>query len=381
MKTHKSMHSRPGFHLRVFLPGVFLLLAAAPVSTPARDLLSSIRLPPGFVIEVYASNLDSARGLAFAPDGTLFVGSKSGSVYAVLPDRRVLEVARGLNMPVGLDFHAGSLYVSSLDRIVRLDNIIDELESPPRPVTLPLQLPKDRHHGWKFIKFGPDGRLYVPVGAPCNVCLQTDPRYASILRVSPDDGKAEIYASGVRNTVGFDWHPGSGRLWFTDNGRDRMGDDLPPDELNRAEGPGRHFGFPYLHGRSVKDPDYWPQRPSLTFTPPLLELPAHVAALGMRFYTHSSFPEEYRGGIFIAEHGSWNRSEKIGYRVSFVELSGEKVVSYRIFASGWLQGSQVLGRPADVEVGPEGDLYVSDDLTGTVYRIRYLPGAAAGGDD
>ena len=364
----------------VFLPAAFLLLTASPLRAPALDISSAIRLPPGFEIEVYASNLDTARGLAFAPDGTLFVGSKSGSVYAVLPDRRVLEVARGLTMPVGLDFHAGSLYVSAVDRIVRLDNILADLEAPPRPVVLPLQLPGDRHHGWKFIKFGPDGRLYVPVGAPCNVCSRSDPRYASILRVSPDGGKAEIYASGVRNTVGFDWHPQTGRLWFTDNGRDRMGDDLPQDELNRAEGPGGHFGFPYLHGRSVEDPEYWPQRPPLSFTPPLLELPAHVAALGMRFYTHSSFPPEYRGGIFIAEHGSWNRSEKIGYRVSFVELSGEEVLSYRIFASGWLQGSQVLGRPADVEVGPGGDLYVSDDLAGAVYRIRYLPGGAADGD-
>jgi glucose/arabinose dehydrogenase len=351
-----------------------LLLATAPLypqQAPSREMLQSIRLPRGFVIEVYASGLDTARGLAFAPDGTLFVGSKSGSVHAVLPDRRVLEIARGLTLPVGLDFHENSLYVSSLNRVVRLDNILADLDNPPRPVTLPLELPGDRHHGWKFIKIGPDGRLYVPVGAPCNSCVRTDPRYASILRVGSDGGDAEVYAAGVRNTVGFDWHPDTGRLWFTDNGRDRMGDDLPPDELNRVERPGQHFGFPYLHGRSVRDPEYWEKRPATPFAAPRLELPAHVAALGMRFYTHDRFPPEYQGGIFIAEHGSWNRSEKIGYRVSFVELDGERVLSYTVFASGWLQGQRAWGRPADVEVGPDGALYVSDDLAGAVYRISH----------
>ena len=256
---------------------------------------------------------------------------------------------------------------------------MENLEAPPRPVTLPLELPGDRHHGWKFIKIGPDDRLYVPVGAPCNVCARSDPRYASILRSRLDGSEAEVYASGVRNTVGFDWHPDTNRLWFTDNGRDRLGDDLPPDELNRVDQPGQHFGFPYLHGRSVRDPEFYDKRPAIPFVPPRLELPAHVAALGMRFYTHTAFPPEYRGGIFIAEHGSWNRSEKIGYRVSFVRLEGERVLSYTIFASGWLQGQRAWGRPADVEIGPDGALYVSDDLAGTVYRIRYSPAEAAGG--
>lgn len=358
-----------------------LLLVTSPLYSqqgPSAEMLRSIRLPAGFLIEVYASGLDTARGLAFAPDGTLFVGSKSGAVHAVRPDRRVIEVARGLNLPVGLDFHAGSLYVSSLDRVVRLDGILENLEAPPRPVTLPLELPGDRHHGWKFIKIGPDGRLYVPVGAPCNACARFDPRYAGILRVRLDGSEAEVYASGVRNTVGFDWHPGTNRLWFTDNGRDRLGDDLPPDELNRVERPGQHFGFPYLHGRSVRDPEFYDKRPATLFTSPRLELPAHVAALGMRFYTHTAFPPEYRGGIFIAEHGSWNRSEKIGYRVSFVRLEGEQVLSYSIFASGWLQGQRAWGRPADVEIGPDGALYVSDDLAGTVYRIHYSPAEGAG---
>lgn len=274
-------------------------------------------------------------------------------------------------MPVGVAYHGGDLFVSSISRIVKLPRVDEAPEKPVRPVLVSDAFPTDRHHGWKFIKVGPDGKLYVPVGAPCNVCESPVPRYASIMRMHPDGGNLELFARGVRNTVGFDWHPRTGELWFTDNGRDLLGDDQPPDELNRAPEAGLHFGFPYLHGREVRDPKYWSRRPSESFRLPELELPAHVAALGIRFYTGAQFPEEYREGIFIAEHGSWNRSEKIGYRVSFARLEGNRVTEYRPIAQGWLQGNRVWGRPADVEVGPDGALYVSDDEAGAVYRILY----------
>jgi glucose/arabinose dehydrogenase len=357
--------------LRIGLAAILICLVQTGWSQGGLPI-EKISLPEGFRIEVYASSLATARGLSFAPDGTLFVGSKNGEVYAVRPNRETLIVTRGLNMPVGVDFFEGDLYISSLWKIVKIENILANLEGNPQPRVLIDTLPRDRHHGWKFIKVGPDRKLYVPVGAPCNVCKREEERYASILRMNLDGSDLQLVASGVRSTVGFDWHPQTGELWFTDNGRDLMGDNIPPDELNRAPGIGLHFGFPYLHGRDVRDPRFWDERPpGLEFQLPEYEFPAHAAALGMRFYTADQFPEEYRGGIFVAEHGSWNRSEKIGYRVSFLPLQGNRVLEYRIFAEGWLQGQREWGRPADVEIGPDGALYVSDDSADAVYRISY----------
>ena len=358
--------------LLLVLCALFCALLGA-IDAQAQGLpVQRIRLPPGFSLQVYASGLRAARGLAFGRDGTLYVGSMSGQVYSVLPGGgRAAVIAGGLDMPVGVAYHRGDLYVSSLYRVVKLPGVDSGVTG--NPVTVIDSLPRDRHHGWKFIKVGPDGKLYVPVGAPCNVC-DAGARYANIMRLDLDGNNLELFASGVRNTVGFDWQPGTGELWFTDNGRDLLGDDLPPDELNRAPQAGLHFGFPYLHGRAVRDPRFWASRPAVDFRPPELELPAHVAALGMRFYTGSQFPAEYRGGIFIAEHGSWNRSRKIGYQVIFVRLEGGKAVESRPFAQGWLEGERAWGRPVDVEVGPEGALYVSDDEAGAVYRISYAGG-------
>lgn len=361
---------------RTFRIGFIVILALISQAGWAQSNLpvDRIRLPEGFTIEVYASGLPTARGLSFAPNGTLFVGSKAGEIYAVKPNGTTVTVARGLNMPVGVDFFEGDLYISSLSEIVKIENVLGNLDNDPTPQVLIDTLPRDRHHGWKFIKIGPDRKLYVPVGAPCNVCKREDERYASILRMNLDGSGLELVGSGVRNTVGFDWHPDNDELWFTDNGRDLMGDDIPPDELNRALQTGLHFGFPYLHGSSVRDPRFWNNRPrGVTFQPPEHEFPAHVAALGMRFYTGDQFPEEYRGGIFVAEHGSWNRSEKIGYRVSFIGLRGNRVTDYRIFAEGWLESQRAWGRPADVEIGPDGALYVADDTADAVYRISYNP--------
>jgi len=342
--------------------------------------LKEIKLPPGFKISLYASSVPHARGMVFSPNGTLFVGSKEGNVYAIQDKDKdhkadkVITIARDLLMPVGVDFRDGFLYVSSVDKIVRYENIESRLENPPSPGVVNSSFPSDRAHGWKFIRFGPDGLLYVPVGAPCNICKKEDERYATIMRMKPDGSELEVFASGVRNTVGFDWHPETKELWFTDNGRDWMGDDIPPDELNNAPKKGLHFGFPYCHGGDLSDPEFGKERPCSEFIPPAIKLAPHAAALGMRFYTGRMFPEEYRNQIFIAEHGSWNRSKKIGYRVSVVKLKGNQAVSYEPFAEGWLQGQKSWGRPADVLVAPDGALLVSDDFANAIYRITYEPG-------
>jgi len=231
--------------------------------------------------------------------------------------------------------------------------------------------PRDRHHGWKFIRFGPDGMLYLQVGAPCNVCKSEDDRYASIMRMKPDGTDLEVFAKGIRNTVGFDWHPQTQELWFTDNGRDWLGNDIPPDELNHAPQKGLHFGFPYCHGGNIPDPEFGKEHKCEEFTPPAIRLGPHVAAIGMRFYTGTMFPDGYRNQIFIAEHGSWNRSTPIGYRVTLVRLENNRAVEYKTFAEGWLQNGQAWGRPADVQVMPDGALLVSDDEAGAIYRISY----------
>ena len=339
--------------------------------------IEKIKLPPGFAIELLA-RVPNARQMALSPANILYVGSmREGKVHALPLDAdykpgKLHVIADGLKMPVGVAWRDGSLYVSAIDRIVRLDDIDRQLESPPKPAVVRADLPMETHHGWKFIAFGPDGWLYVPVGAPCNICEPEPDRYAAILRMRRDGSELQTFARGVRNTVGFDWHPATGELWFTDNGRDLMGDDAPPDELNHAPKPGMHFGYPYCHGGTLADPEYGHKRSCSDFTAPAQNLGAHVASLGMRFYTGRQFPAQYRNRIFIAEHGSWNRSQKTGYRVSMVTLEGNRALAYEPFASGWLQGESAWGRPADVLVLPDGSLLVSDDHAGAVYRIRYV---------
>jgi glucose/arabinose dehydrogenase len=315
--------------------------------------------------------------MVLGPDNTVFVGTRQGNVYAVVNrdgDPRadeVLTIAQGLQSPNGVAFRDGALYVAEISRVLRYDNIAARLTNPPEPVVVNDTLPQDRHHGWKFIRFGPDGQLYVPVGAPCNVCEKSDPRYATILRMQPDGSGLEVFAHGVRNTVGFDWHPQTQELWFTDNGRDMMGDDIPPDELNYAPRPGLHFGFPSCHGKDIVDPEFGSRRSCAETISPVAELGPHVAALGMRFYTGTMFPPEYQGQIFIAQHGSWNRSTPIGYRVMRVRLEGNRAVAYAAFAEGWLQDGRAWGRPVDVLVMPDGALLVSDDQAGALYRISF----------
>lgn len=362
---------------------LFMILgtsAAAAMGSGRELALSRIRLPQGFTIAIYAADVPHARSMSISPGGTLFVGTRNDDkVYAVLDDNkdqkadRVLTIASGLNTPNGVAVRDGDLYVAQIDRILRFDDIEQNLASPPEPRVIYQNLPSDRHHGWKFIRFGPDGKLYVPIGAPCNVCRTDDLRYATITRLNPDGSGFEIYSAGIRNSVGFDWDPSTGSLWFTDNGRDWLGDDRPPDELNRADRPGLHFGFPFCHGGDIPDPAFGADRPCGQFTPPAIKLGPHVAALGMRFYTGSMFPEKYHGQIFIAEHGSWNRSQKIGYRISLVTVKGTQAVAYEPFADGWLTGDEPWGRPVDVEVMQDGSLLVSDDKAGAIYRISYRP--------
>jgi len=339
--------------------------------------MSDITLPPGFHIGVYAGSVPNARQMALGPPGVVFVGSLSeGKVYAVVDrdgDHRAEKVhvlASGLNMPSGLAFRDGTLYVAAVNRILKFPDVARDLDKPPKPEVVTDAYPGDRHHGWKFIAFGPDGKLYVPVGAPCNVC-DVSGLYATITRLDLAGGKPEIVARGVRNSVGFDFHPRTRELWFTDNGRDWLGDEQPPDELNHVAKPGQHFGFPFCHGDGIKDPEHNGGKACAEFTAPDRLLGPHVAAIGMRFYTGSMFPAQYRNSVFIAEHGSWNRSKPIGYRVSFVKIEDGKAVSYEPFAAGWLKGSTASGRPADVLVMPDGALLVSDDKAGRIYRISY----------
>jgi glucose/arabinose dehydrogenase len=342
--------------------------------------LAKVRLPQGFRIEAFAPDVPNARSLCRGPQGTVFVGSRSaGTVYALTDAEgdgraeRVRTVARGLREPNGVAVREGALYVAEVHRVLRFDAIESRLDDPPKPVVVTDRLPTDGHHGWKFIRFGPDGKLYVPVGAPCNVCERPDP-YATILRMDPATGAYDVFARGVRNTVGFDWHPATRELWFTDNGRDWAGDDFPPDEMNHAPRPGLHFGFPYRHGKDVPDPQHGRRAPAnVTFTPSAQDLGPHVAALGMRFYTGTAFPADLHGQVFVAEHGSWNRSTPLGYRVTLVRLKDGRAASYETFAHGWLEGGKPWGRPVDLEVLPDGSMLLSDDHAGAVYRIRYAP--------
>jgi glucose/arabinose dehydrogenase len=316
--------------------------------------------------------------MTLGENGTLFVGSRSkGEVYAVLDkdgDHRadeVVTIARGLNMPVGVAYRNGSLYVSAVDRILRFDQIEQRLKNPIPPVVITGRFPQETSHGWKFIAFGPDGKLYVPVGAPCNICEPDPDRYALIARMNPDGSGYEVVARGVRNSVGFDWDPRNQELWFTENGRDYLGDDRPPDELNHAPKAGLHFGYPYCHGGTIPDPEYGGKHACDEFTAPAVALDPHVASLGMRFYSGSMFPQEYRNQILIAEHGSWNRSDKIGYRITLVARDGQDRLRYSVFAEGWLHGKEAWGRPVDLLVMPDGALLVSDDSAGVIYRISY----------
>lgn len=364
----------PTHNLSSTLAVISLLFLGAQTSAQTVPGLSDISLPEGFSIEVWADDVPNARSLALGESGTVFVSTRrDGRVFAVVQSDDeapvVTTIAEGLRMPNGIAFKDGALFVAENHRIIRFDNIETNLDSVPDPVVVIDTLPAERHHGWRYIDFGPDNKLYIALGAPCNVCEREGS--ANISRMNPDGSGLEVFAEGVRNSVGFTWHPETGEFWFTDNGRDMLGDDTPPGELNRAPEAGMHFGFPYCHGDDVSDPEFGNQRSCSEFEPPAQKLGPHVAPLGVIFYTGDMFPEEYRNQVLIAEHGSWNRSRKIGYRVSMVRMSNGEPTAYDVFANGWLVDEEVSGRPVDLLQLEDGSVLLSDDQNELIYRITY----------
>jgi glucose/arabinose dehydrogenase len=367
--------------MKIFRIICFSLLGACCAQVSASDdvskKLEQIKLPPGFEIHLYAEGVKNARQLALGDHGTVFAGSrKAGLVYAVV-DRdgdhfaeRVYVIDKDLQMPSGVEFRFGSLYVAALDRILRYDDIESWLDQPPEPDIVSDSFPDKTHHGWKYLRFGPDSLLYVPVGAPCNIC--DEPGFAQIRRLFADGSGDEVFARGVRNSVGLTFHPHTGKLWFTDNGRDLMGDDLPGDELNYAPEAGMNFGYPYCHQGDTPDPEFGQGKSCADYTAPALVLDAHVAALGLIFYTGGMFPDSYVNQLFIAQHGSWNRTEKSGYNILLAKFDDDgNVTGSEVFASGWLQGQENWGRPSDVLQMPDGSLLISDDQAGVIYRVTW----------
>lgn len=343
--------------------------------------LDKIKLPDGFKIEIYARDVQNARSMDLSPNGTLFVGTRSaGNVYALQDtdgdqkiDKQYLLLEKG-NMPNGVAFKDGDLYIAEVNRILKISDVESKLVNPGTPEVVYDQYPTEKHHGWKYIDFGPDGKLYVPVGAPCNICESEDDIFNSITRINPDGSNMEIVQRGVRNTVGFTWHPGTGDLWFTDNGRDMMGDDIPACELNVAKRDGQHFGYPYCHQGDLPDPEYGKARNCDEFVAPVQNLGAHTAPLGVEFYTGSQFPDKYKNVALIAEHGSWNRSKKQGYRISMVPLDDNgNSKGYDFFATGWLDeaNDEAWGRPVDIEFMNDGSMLISDDFADVIYRVTY----------
>jgi len=342
--------------------------------------MPEINLPNGFQIDVLTDDVPNARSLALGEEMIFVSTREEGSIYAVTnyqDDPQVVVIAEGLYMPNGIAFHQGNLYVAEIHRVLKFTDIEDTINKisiekssvDSIKYSVISDYPKDRHHGWRYIIVGPDNKLYVPIGAPCNVC--EEPGYAVITRMNLDGTEKETVAYGIRNTVGMTFHPETNELWFTDNGKDMLGDNLPPGELNKLSRVGEHFGFPFCHATSIKDPQYGSQGDCKEATAPAQELGPHVAPLGLKFYNGTMFPENYHDQIFIAEHGSWNRSEKIGYRITTVAVDGDKGVSYEVFADGWMKNEETLGRPADILILDDGSMLVSDDKNGVIYKITY----------
>ena len=349
---------------------------AYPIPTPADKLpVGKIKLPPGFKVEVWASDILDARGMRQGDKGTVFVSSLfvAGKIYAVVDKggkREVKTIAEKLMLPNGIEFHKGSLYVATPKDITRYDNIEANLDNPPKPVMVYDKLPGDVPHGWKFIKIGPDGKLYVPVGAPCNICDPSE-KYSQIFRMNLDGTGVESVVKGMRNTVGFDWHPKTKELWFGDNQRDWLSEDMPLDELNRVTKAGQHFGFPYCHSGMMADPQFGWGKSCRDYVKPALLLGPHAAPLGMRFYTRTMFPPKYHNAIFLTRHGPWNRTQKFAADVVAVFIDGKGNAKMEPFLTGLVENNSYLGRPADVMVMKDGSLLVSDDHNGAIYRVTY----------
>lgn len=340
--------------------------------------LKKLILPAGFSISVYTDQVENARAMVVAPSGVVFVASRTtGKVFAVIDSNKdyvvdkVITVAEGLDSPIGVTYINGALFISERFRVVRIDNIEKTYTKHPVFKVVKDDFPQDKWHGEKIIKAGPDGKLYIPIGAPCNVCDKESEPFAKIYRMNPDGSDFEVYAKGIRNSVGFAWEPTTKELWFTDNNRDLMGDNMPSCELNHAPKAGMHFGFPYCHSGVVLDPEFGKDRSCNEFIPPAANLGPHVAPLGLAFYEGSQFPEQYKNQLFVAEHGSWNRTQKIGYRVELITMFNNQVVSDTPFIEGFVHGDEVLGRPVDVAFLADGSMLVSDDYLGRLYRVTY----------
>jgi len=349
------------------------------VTAPDRIPLDKLKLPSGFKVELWAHGMPGARMMTAGDNGTVFVGSRTiGRVYAVTESggqRKTQVIAQGLTQPNGVVFRNGALYVAAINRMLRYDGVEEKLSGGLEPVDLTqaFQLPSEAHHGWKFLAFGPDNKLYVPIGAPCNIC-EPSPAHAQIRRYDADGGGMEVVAHGVRNSVGFDFHPRTGELWFTDNGRDWAGEDGPEEELNRLAAPGANYGFPYCHAQGLPDPDIKKANACDGIAKPVALLGPHAASLGMRFYTGQMFPAEYRDRIFVARHGSWNRTEKSGFDVVTVSANPDGTnAKVEPFMTGFLdrQSNNFWGRPTDVMQMRDGSLLVSDEENGAIYRVSY----------
>ncbi|MGZ8174321.1 MULTISPECIES: PQQ-dependent sugar dehydrogenase [Methylobacter] len=368
-------------HIKTILLALFLInpCLAVALQNSHQNIIKQLHVPAGFTLSIFADNLPNARSLALGDNGTVFVGTGSeGSVYAVQDSNsdgvadKSYVIASHLYMPNGVAYRDDSLYVAEVNRIIRFDRITQQLANPPKPVVVYDQFPSEQHHGWKYLRFGPDNKLYTTVGAPCNICEPEQPIYSSLVRLNADGSGFEMLARGIRSSVGFDWQPETNALFFTDNGRDYLGDDMPPDELNQWTTTGEHFGFPYCHGGDIPDPEFGADKKCRQFTAPVWKFKAHIAPLGLRFYRGKQFPVEFQNQLFVAEHGSWNRSEPQGYRVALVKFKQGKPVSEQVFIDGWLtKDDKVLGRPVDVLEMPGGSLLISDDKLGVIYKVEY----------
>lgn len=339
--------------------------------------LDDLSLPPGFKIDYFAEDVASARQMALSDKGIVYVGSmNAGNVYALQDkdndgkaEKRWI-IAKGLKRPSGIAFKDGDLYVADINRILKFSQIDDHLEQPKSTVFFS-DLPEDSQHGWKFLRFAPNGELIIPVGAPCNICEAPSDKHARLFSLNMETKKLTELAQGVRNSVGFDFHPSSGELWFSDNGADMLGDDVPADEINRLTKPGSHFGFPYFHEGTVADAHFSEGKKSEDYVQPALKLGAHVAPLGIHFYLGKQFPIAYQEQLFVAEHGSWNRSKKSGYKIGLVTLKDSAVVKYEPFITGFMQGEKTLGRPAAIMELRDGSLLIADDFANVIYRVTY----------
>ncbi|WP_440054040.1 PQQ-dependent sugar dehydrogenase [Pseudoalteromonas sp. T1lg65] len=342
----------------------------------AEDILPRLSVPAGYKISYFAKDVDNARQMAVGKDGTVYVGSrKAGKVHALIDhnrdgvaDKKIL-IAEGLNLPSGIALKNGDLYVAEVERIIKFSQIAKNLKAPKSEVVFD-DLPDKRHHGWKYLTFSPEGELIIPVGVPCNVCAE-DPKFGRIFSLNLETKKLSTIALGVRNSVGFDYHPKTGKLWFSDNGRDMMGDDIPPCELNRVDEVGQHFGFPYVHGGSVLDPEFGEGKKVTDYVMPALALQAHVAPLGIHFYRGKQFPQAMQHQLFVAEHGSWNRSKKVGYRVMVAKVENGQIRGYEPFITGFMENETTYGRPAAIAELADGSLLVSDDYANAIYRVSY----------